>query len=152
MIDLENKVFLDTDGEMTFENKERLNFIMHFLKKGADKSVVETKNGTFVREDAETSFNEIWLPCAEAKRQEIDDLKAQLKALHDSRIEFVEYCRKVESGDFVLVPVEPTPKMIDSTWDDQDEIDTMSHNTRNEFIYKKMIEVAMAESARGGNE
>lgn len=52
----------------------------------------------------------------------------------------------------VVVPVEPTPKMIDSTWDDQDEIETMSHNSRNEFIYKKMIRVAMLEAARGGNE
>lgn len=52
----------------------------------------------------------------------------------------------------VVVPVEPTPKMIDSTWDDQDEIETMSHNSRNEFIYKKMIRVAMVEAARGGNE
>ena len=51
---------------------------------------------------------------------------------------------------FVLVPKEPTPKMIDSTWDDQDEIETMSHNSRNEFIYKKMIEVAMLEAARVG--
>ena len=50
----------------------------------------------------------------------------------------------------VVVPVEPTPKMIDSTWDDQDEIETMSHNSRNEFIYKKMIEVAMLEAARVG--
>lgn len=48
----------------------------------------------------------------------------------------------------VVVPVEPTPKMIDSTWDDQDEIETMSHNTRNEFIYKKMIQVAALEAAR----
>ncbi|RZF53653.1 hypothetical protein EXE30_06670 [Acinetobacter halotolerans] len=52
----------------------------------------------------------------------------------------------------VVVPVEPTPKMIDSTWDDQDEIEKMSHNSRNEFIYKKMIKVAMLEAARGGNE
>lgn len=52
----------------------------------------------------------------------------------------------------VVVPAEPTPKMIDSTWDDQDEIETMSHNTRNEFIYKKMTQVAALEAARGGNE
>lgn len=39
----------------------------------------------------------------QSKQAEIDDLNAQLKAVHDSRIEFVEYCRKVESGDFVLV-------------------------------------------------
>ena len=40
---------------------------------------------------------------------------------------------------FVLVPKEPTPKMIDSTWHHDDEIQEMSHNTRNEFIYKSMI-------------
>lgn len=41
---------------------------------------------------------------------------------------------------FVLVPKEPTPKMIDATWNYDDEIQDMSHNTRNEFIYKAMIE------------
>ena len=41
---------------------------------------------------------------------------------------------------FVLMPKEPTPKMIDATWDFDDEIREMSHNTRNEFIYKTMIE------------
>ncbi len=41
---------------------------------------------------------------------------------------------------FVLVPKEPTPKMIDATWNFDDEIQEMSHNTRNEFIYKTMIE------------
>lgn len=51
-----------------------------------------------------------------------------------------------------VVPVEPTPKMIDSTWDDQDEIETMSHNSRNEFIYKKMIRVAILEAAEAPNE
>ena len=40
---------------------------------------------------------------------------------------------------FILVPKEPTPKMIDSTWHHDDEIQEMSHNTRNEFIYKSMI-------------
>ena len=41
---------------------------------------------------------------------------------------------------FVLVPKEPTLKMIDATWDYDGEIQEMSHNTRNEFIYKAMIE------------
>ncbi|EFF82148.1 hypothetical protein HMP0015_2430 [Acinetobacter haemolyticus ATCC 19194] len=54
--------------------------------------------------------------------------------------------------DYVVVPLAPTPKMIDSTWNDQDKIETMSHNARNEFIYKKMIYAAMIEAARGGNE
>lgn len=38
------------------------------------------------------------------------------------------------------MPKEPTPKMIDATWDYDGEIQEMSHNTRNEFIYKAMIE------------
>lgn len=41
---------------------------------------------------------------------------------------------------FILVPKEPTPKMIDATWNYDDAIQYMSHNTRNEFIYKAMIE------------
>ena len=73
------KVFLDTDGEMTFENKERLNFIMHYLKHGADPSLVEVKNDRFVREDAEIAFNEIWLPCAIMKQKEIDALEKELE-------------------------------------------------------------------------
>ena len=60
---------------MTFEDRERLNFIMHFLRKGSSKDVVEVKNGKFVRDDAETSFMEIWLPCAELKQKEIDKVK-----------------------------------------------------------------------------
>ena len=78
MIDLKNKVFLDSDGEMTFENKERLNFIMHFMKQGAVEQVATNKDGTFVCEDAEISFNEIWLPCAESKQAEIEVLKTKL--------------------------------------------------------------------------
>ena len=35
----------------------------------------------------------------QSKQAEIDDLKAQLKAVHDSRVEFVEYCRVVEAQE-----------------------------------------------------
>ena len=42
----------------------------------------------------------------------------------------------------VIVPREPTPKMIDATWDIDDEIQEMSHNARNEAIYKHMIAAA----------
>jgi len=52
---------------------------MHFLRLGSDPDVLEIKNDRFVREDAETSFQEIWLPCATAKQKEIDDLKAELE-------------------------------------------------------------------------
>lgn len=47
---------------------------------------------------------------------------------------------RVAAGELVLVPANPTPKMIDATWDHDEEIQSMSHNARNEFIYKKMIE------------
>ena len=47
---------------------------------------------------------------------------------------------------FVVVPKEPTPKMIDATWNYDDEIQDMSHNSRNEFIYNTMIEAAQEQS------
>ncbi|MEI1743815.1 hypothetical protein V8P95_05020 [Acinetobacter baumannii] len=71
-------IFIDTNGEMDFADNERLRFVMHFLKLGSDPDVLEIRNNRFVREDAETSFQEIWLPCATAKQKEIDDLKADL--------------------------------------------------------------------------
>lgn len=46
--------------------------------------------------------------CAESKQAEIDDLKAQLKAAHESRADFVEYCRMIESGNFVIVDKKDT--------------------------------------------
>ena len=70
----------------------------------------------------------------------------RIDALHESRIDFVEYCRKIESSDYVLVPKEPTPKMIDATWNFDEEVQDMSHNSRNEFIYNAMIAAAEAES------
>ena len=47
---------------------------------------------------------------------------------------------------FVVVPKDPTPKMIDATWNFDEEIQDMSHNSRNEFIYNAMIAAAEAES------
>lgn len=35
----------------------------------------------------------------ETQQAVIDELKAQLKAVHDSRVEFVEYCRVVEAQE-----------------------------------------------------
>ena len=35
----------------------------------------------------------------ETQQAVIDELKAQLKAVHDSRVEFVEYCRVVEAPE-----------------------------------------------------
>ena len=53
---------------------------------------------------------------------------------------------------FVVVPKKPTPKMIDATWDFDEEIQDMSHNSRNEFIYKSMIAAAEAESEQRGGQ
>lgn len=50
---------------------------------------------------------------------------------------------------FVLVPKEPTPKMIDSTWDYDEDIYGMSSNERNRFIYKTMIEAQKPSSTSG---
>ena len=36
---------------------------------------------------------------SETQQAVIDELKAQLKAVHDSRAEFVEYCRMVEAQE-----------------------------------------------------
>lgn len=44
----------------------------------------------------------------------IDDLRAQLKAVHESRVEFVQYCNQVESGNFVLVPRKMSNSMIEA--------------------------------------
>lgn len=46
---------------------------------------------------------------------------------------------------FVVVPKQPTPKMIDATWNFDEEIQDMSHNSRNEFIYNAMIAAAQGE-------
>ncbi|MDI9751173.1 hypothetical protein QM274_02815 [Acinetobacter baumannii] len=42
----------------------------------------------------------------------------------------------------IVVPKQPIPKMIDATWDFDEEIIEMSSNTRNEFIWKKMVEAS----------
>ena len=41
----------------------------------------------------------VWMTCAKLKQAEIDDLKAQLKAVHESRADLVEYCRVVEAQE-----------------------------------------------------
>lgn len=81
----------------------------------------------------------------------IDEIKTEIDEgydlCQDSYLLDVLVERGIEIGKiqavpegFVLVLKEPTPKMIDATWDFDDEIQEMSHNTRNEFIYKAMIE------------
>ena len=56
----------------------------------------------------------------------------------------IEQAAKAQAAPegFVVVPKEPTPKMIDATWNFDEEIQDMSHNSRNEFIYNAMIAAA----------
>lgn len=58
------------------------------------------------------------------------------------------------SNDFVLVPREPTPKMVAATWDH--EIDREggleSQNTRNKRIYAAMLAAAPASPEPASNE
>lgn len=61
-------------------------------------------------------------------------------AHHERPVVSVQDQLRIASGHSVVVPRKPTPKMIDATWHHDDEIQEMSHNTRNEFIYTKMIE------------
>lgn len=42
---------------------------------------------------------------------------------------------------WVMVPVEPTPLMVDSTWDERLDV-RESHNARNKRIYKAMLSAA----------
>ncbi|MEI1691284.1 hypothetical protein [Acinetobacter nosocomialis] len=74
-------MFIDTNGDMSFVDNERLKFIMHYLKQGADDSLVEMKDGRFVREDSELSFTEIWLPSAEHQQRKFDEQQAKVEEL-----------------------------------------------------------------------
>ena len=64
-----------------------------------------------------------WLDCAEAKQSEIDGLKSKLA--------------KVESGEWVIVPKEPTERIIDSGSEARHYTDG-----HVETMYKAMIEAA----------
>lgn len=68
----------------------------------------------------------------QSKQAEIDDLNAQLKAVHDSRIEFVEYCRKIESGDFVIVDKTDLELAIDALKDaSNNDDDSFAHRAKD---------------------
>jgi len=72
------------------------------------------------------------LEIQQSQQAEIDDLKAQLKAVHDSRIEFVEYCRKMESGDFVIVDKTDLELAIDALKDaSNNDDDSFAHRAKD---------------------
>lgn len=79
----------------------------------------------------EYSENELRVICHHAAC-EIDRLRAELEKAKAQAV----------PETHVVVPKQPTPKMIDATWDFDEEIIEMSSNTRNEFIWKKMVEAS----------
>ncbi|MDN8180445.1 hypothetical protein QZK00_12415 [Acinetobacter baumannii] len=89
-------MFIDTNGEMSFVDNERLKFIMHYLKQGADDSLVEIKDGRFVREDSELSFTEIWLPAAEHQQTKIDEQQAKVEELQ----------KRIDDSIFILSTID----------------------------------------------
>ena len=107
--------------------KERIAHEKHLLSQGVDfkylpniqyselENVYELIEWDEEYSEALNEINSSWCTWQAAKAQAVPD----------------GYC---------IVPKEPTPKMIDATWDYDGEIQEMSHNTRNEFIYKAMIE------------
>ena len=77
----------------------------------------------------------------QSKQAEIDDLKAQLKAAHESRADFVEYCRKMESGDFVIVDKTDLELAIDAL---KDALKDASNNDDDSFAHRaKDLEKAL---------
>ena len=105
------------------KNQTQESFEKLYVKNAPAWSLERDQNGGYKYHATQSAFL-----LFEQQQVEIDLLKNELAKA------------QVPEG-FVLVPKEPTPKMIDSTWHHDDEIQEMSHNTRNEFIYKTMIEV-----------
>ncbi|QHJ78577.1 MAG: hypothetical protein [Caudoviricetes sp.] len=56
-------------------------------------------------------FTEYYVDTAHLE-DEITELKQKLSEAHASRIEFVEYMRKIESGEFVLMPRKLSENMV----------------------------------------
>lgn len=74
----------------------------------------------------------------------IEQMKTQVNTLDEMLLNQGEALAQAKAQavpeGFVLAPKKPTPKMIDATWNFDEEIQDMSHNSRNEFIYNAMIE------------
>ena len=81
--------------------KEREAYEEHCKSIGLGQAL-EKKGGEFADSTMQTAWNG-WLSCAESKQAEIDDLKAQINALEESRMAWREYAMKIESGEYELV-------------------------------------------------
>ncbi|HAV5941673.1 TPA: hypothetical protein JI228_04765 [Acinetobacter baumannii] len=123
---------------MTDLNKEREAFLNTFQYYKGRRDIIfshehelfmtRSNNPSEIAQKEISNMNsswDAWLRCAKHRDAELEKAKAQ--AVPDTHI---------------VVPKQPTPKMIDATWDFDDEIIEMSSNTRNEFIWKKMVEAS----------
>ena len=94
-----------------------------------DSAIYRFKDEFNADEDQEAALEEIntgwfaWIKCAEYKQAEFDELKAKLEAA------------QVPEG-FVLVPKEPTGKMISAGYESKEHINNLIVN------YKAMIRAA----------
>ncbi|MER8279260.1 hypothetical protein [Acinetobacter baumannii] len=123
---------------MTDLNKEREAFLNTFQYYKGRRDIIfshehelfmtRSNNPSEIAQKEISNMNrrwDAWLRCAKHRDAELEKAKVQA----------------VPEG-YVVVPKQPTPKMIDATWDFDDEIIEMSSNTRNEFIWKKMVEAS----------
>ncbi|MDU4063001.1 MAG: hypothetical protein E7H59_18320 [Acinetobacter baumannii] len=121
---------------MTDLNKEREAFLNTFQYYKGRRDIIfshehelfmtRSNNPSEIAQKEISNMNrrwDAWLRCAKHRDAELEKAKAQ--AVPDTHI---------------VVPKQPIPKMIDATWDFDEEIIEMSSNTRNEFIWKKMLE------------
>jgi len=96
--------------------KERENYETLCKKMGLVRALQKT-DGEYVNDHAQTAWGG-WLLCVGLKQAEIDDLKAQLNALEESRMNWREYVQKIESGEYVLISKQcPDPEFADALFD-----------------------------------
>lgn len=119
------------------------------LRLGALAAIAAMDDATSVRKSATAGT-----PAHAAFQQE--ELRAQRKA-GKACIAYVRSQALLTAqgvGDGVLVPREPTPKMVDATWNDPIETNggIESHNTRNRRIYAAMLAAAPAPEAAAAGE
>ncbi|MFW1783316.1 hypothetical protein ACG9XL_02775 [Acinetobacter nosocomialis] len=146
---------------MTDLNKERDAFELFELNKrpcATPASLFERFDSNDLGEDeqhyvgryVDSYMQEKWELWQKAKAQavqqsfEIGRLQDRITELLDERQDLYAQINNDQAvpETHVVVPKLPTPKMIDATWDFDEEILEMSSNTRNEFIWKKMVEAS----------
>ncbi|WP_407491570.1 hypothetical protein [Acinetobacter baumannii] len=155
---------------MTDLNKEREAFLNTFQYYKGRRDIIfshehelfmtRSNNPSEIAQKEISNMNsrwDAWLRCAKHRDAELEKAKAQavqqslIGRLQDRITELLDERQDLYAQinndqavpeTHVVVPKLPTPKMIDATWDFDEEILEMSSNTRNEFIWKKMVEAS----------